>query len=133
MNAKVTRRHAAINLGFPSLFWESKRDKEVSDDGIRSSTTFLNSEEVKALTYPLTQPAAIRNHLTKLGLRFVVSPSGFPVVWRPTTFISEVDNSRPNRAALQEKLDARRKTKKNWSFVESTVIFQVIAKFSLPQ
>ena len=80
-------------------------------------TPFLTDDEVSMLCKPLTQPAAIRRFLAKLGVPFRVRPDGRPIVSRrqaeelfssaPGGSAAVQKETEPNRAAIMARFSKR--------------------------
>ena len=45
-------------------------------------TPFLDDQELRAMTHPISQPAARRRFLDKIGVPYIVRPDGQPLVSR---------------------------------------------------
>lgn len=81
---------------------------------------FLTDDEVAMLCKPLTQPAAIRRFLTKLGVPFQIRPDGRPIVSRrqaddlfssaPGGSTAMQKETEPNRAAMMARFSKRTKS-----------------------
>lgn len=80
-------------------------------------TPFLTDDEVAMLCTPLTQPAAIRRFLTRLGVPFRIRPDGRPIVSRrqaddlfsspPGGSTAAQKETEPNRAAIMARFSKR--------------------------